>query len=399
MKICLDAGHYGKRNQSPVVPEYYESDMTWKLYRKLRAALEAYGFEVIGTRTSQDQDIALVTRGRMSAGCVAFISLHSNACGTESVDRPEGIYTMGDDKAKNMAALLADTVRNVMGTKDAAKTYQRVGDDRDGDGKNDDYYGVLYGAATVNTPGIILEHSFHTNTRAAKWLMDDNNLNELARAEAETLAKYFGLSGGTQDDGQMYRIRKSWNDAKSQVGAYRNLENAKNACPDGYTVYDKKGVPVYPVKDATPAKNTDVVLEYAVKTQDHGWLNLSEHKGDYAGWNNSPIIAVAMRVNKGRVKYRVHVAGGGWLNWITGCDLNDYNSGYAGNNKPIDAIQVYYYTPDDIRPYKRAKYRVMALGRNEYWGWQYDDETKGGQDGYAGALFGTPLVRLQAIIE
>ena len=32
IKICIDAGHYGKYNRSPVVPEYYESDMVWKLH-------------------------------------------------------------------------------------------------------------------------------------------------------------------------------------------------------------------------------------------------------------------------------------------------------------------------------------------------------------------------------
>ena len=31
-KICLDAGHYAKYNRSPVVPEYYESVMNWKLH-------------------------------------------------------------------------------------------------------------------------------------------------------------------------------------------------------------------------------------------------------------------------------------------------------------------------------------------------------------------------------
>lgn len=32
IKICLDAGHYGKYNRSPAVKTYYESDMNWKLH-------------------------------------------------------------------------------------------------------------------------------------------------------------------------------------------------------------------------------------------------------------------------------------------------------------------------------------------------------------------------------
>lgn len=47
------------------------------------------------------------------------------------------------------------------------------------------------------------------------------------------------------DTEQMYRVRKTWADAKSQIGAYRVLKNAKAACKEGYTVYDKDGNAVY----------------------------------------------------------------------------------------------------------------------------------------------------------
>ena len=33
---------------------------------------------------------------------------------------------------------------------------------------------------------------------------------------------------------QLYRVRKSWSDDKSQIGAYFSLENAKKACKAGY---------------------------------------------------------------------------------------------------------------------------------------------------------------------
>lgn len=45
---------------------------------------------------------------------------------------------------------------------------------------------------------------------------------------------------------EIYRIRKSWADVKSQIGAYKNLENAKNACPAGYYVFNSKGEVIYP---------------------------------------------------------------------------------------------------------------------------------------------------------
>ena len=45
-----------------------------------------------------------------------------------------------------------------------------------------------------------------------------------------------------------YRVRKNWGDAKSQIGAYHNLEYAKDAADanPGYSVYDEAGVKVYP---------------------------------------------------------------------------------------------------------------------------------------------------------
>ena len=36
IKICIDAGHYGKNNYSTVYPSYYESVMTWKLHLFLK---------------------------------------------------------------------------------------------------------------------------------------------------------------------------------------------------------------------------------------------------------------------------------------------------------------------------------------------------------------------------
>ena len=277
--VCLDAGHYGKYNRSPVVPTYYESTAMWTLHNYLATELESHGIQVIKTRTSQAKDLDLSARGRASKGADLFISLHSNACGTESVDRPVGIYLVDDncgtidEASKEIAALLAETVSEVMQTKDKPNTYSKLASsDRDGDGKkNDDYYGVLYGCHQVGTAGLILEHSFHTNTRAAKWLLDDANLKSLAKAEAKTLADWFGISTAVSaptttpekpqnepdSSTKYYRIRKTWEDKASQKGAYKSLENAKAVCPEGYTVFDWNGKSVYS-KAVTPKEEIKV---------------------------------------------------------------------------------------------------------------------------------------------
>ena len=91
VKICLDAGHFGKYNRSPAVTSYYESDMNWKLHLLLKKYLEQYGIEVITTRADQEKDMGLYARGQASKGCNLFLSIHSNAVGSavnEAVDYP-----------------------------------------------------------------------------------------------------------------------------------------------------------------------------------------------------------------------------------------------------------------------------------------------------------------------
>lgn len=143
---------------------------------------------------------------------------------------------------------------------------------------------------------------------------------------------------------------------------------------------------------SVPSSNV-VNVYYRVKTQKHGWLPEVKNLEDYAGWENSPITGLAIRVDKGSIKYRVHIKGGNWLPYVTGCNINDFNNGFAGDGKNIiDAVEVYYFTPNDIRPYKKAKYKV-----NDY-PYQLDNEKGNGMDGYAG-VYGVNATKFQIVIE
>ena len=188
IKICIDAGHYGVYNRSPAIPEYTEAEYMWRLHLLLGAELEKRGFEVVYTRAEQERDMALTQRGRLSRGCSLFLSLHSNAVGEgvrEDIDYPVAYVTVSG-KADGIGKALAECVERVMNTNQSARIEGRRG-------TSGDYYGVLRGASEVGTPGLILEHSFHTNTKMTRWLMDKDNLKALAQAEANTLAKYFDL--------------------------------------------------------------------------------------------------------------------------------------------------------------------------------------------------------------
>lgn len=206
--VCLDAGHYGKYNRSPAIKSYYESDMTWKLHLLLKTELEKYDIEVWTTRADKSKDLGLNARGKASKGSDLLISLHSNAVGTntnEAVDYVAVYHlyddtgTDVDDKSKALAKMLAPVIADTMGVKQGSRVTTRRGSgDHNGDGVlNDNYYSVLNGCRLVGTPGLIVEHSFHTNTNATKWLLDDNNLAKMAKAEALVIAKYFDVQKDT----------------------------------------------------------------------------------------------------------------------------------------------------------------------------------------------------------
>lgn len=252
-KVCLDAGHYGsKYNRSPVVSGYYESDRMWVLAELLSAALKKRGVTVVQTRTNKASDLALTSRGKKAAGCDLFLSLHSNAASSESVDYPVA-YVFRDDKkttlderSEEIGLKLAKVVEKLMDTRQDARTATRGSDnDRDGNGvKDDEYYGVLHGAKVVKVPGVILEHSFHTNTAATKWLMSDANLAKLAEAEAECIADWLGVKTPVVSTGSAvnYRVRVTIDDLNIRSGPGTKYASKGYIKPGVYTIVQKDGI-------------------------------------------------------------------------------------------------------------------------------------------------------------
>ena len=65
---------------------------------------------------------------------------------------------------------------------------------------------------------------------------------------ADVVAAMNGQAPAQPATEKLYRVRKTWTDAESQIGAYTVLENAKKACLPGYSVYDEDGKQVYTVQ-------------------------------------------------------------------------------------------------------------------------------------------------------
>lgn len=93
----------------------------------------------------------------------------------------------------------------------------------------------------------------------------------------------------------LYRVRKTWKDAKSQKGAFYDLSNAKK-CADknkGYSVFDESGKTVYTSKSS----NTKSVETLAREVIQGKWGNGDDRKSklEKAGYNYN---AVQKRVNE-----------------------------------------------------------------------------------------------------
>jgi tetrahydromethanopterin S-methyltransferase subunit B len=148
--------------------------------------------------------------------------LHSNASSNVFADAPWMIHlsddskTIIDEKSKEIARALGNPISNLMGVSQPYYYTKSVDFDRDGNGYIDDeYYGVLFGAKSVGVPAIIIEHSFHTNKKAADWLLDDVNLERLAEVEADALAKYYGVDD--KMDERIEKLEKRIKELENQV--------------------------------------------------------------------------------------------------------------------------------------------------------------------------------------
>lgn len=223
--------------------------------------------------------------------------------------------------------------------------------------------------------------TIETSDDNSNWYVNDTTLNSLIKLVAD-IAKRNNL-------GKLVKGKNlTWHSLVADKGRETDCPGDYLRSKIQYIADEANKINGY----GSTTSDTKVNVYYRVKTQKHGWLPEVKNLEDYAGFQGSPITDVAIRVDKGSIKYRVAPVGKDFLPYVTGCNINDFNNGYAGNGTPIDRLEVYYYTPNYIRPYKKAKYKVNNFD------WQYDNEKTKGQDGYAGAK-GVVATKIQIVIE
>lgn len=105
---------------------------------------------------------------------------------------------------------------------------------------------------TGGTDGVLQMHRWYAQTSCpgpylgSKFTYIANEVNKRLRG-----------GSGKSTSSNLYRVRKSWSDSKSQKGAFKNLNSAINlAKNNGYKVFDNNGKQVYPeVKQASTSSN------------------------------------------------------------------------------------------------------------------------------------------------
>lgn len=148
---------------------------------------------------------------------------------------------------------------------------------------------------------------------------------------------------------------------------------------------------------ASSSTKPKINVYYAVQTKEDGWLPEVKNLNDYAGYKDHKVISLKMRVDEGSIKYRGTTVSGRRLGWVTGCNVNDYYNGYAGNGEPLATIEAEYYTPKNIA--NKTGYQYLYYKVNNY---PYQIDLKQSKskhlDGYAGAK-GKSFTKFQAYID
>ena len=337
MKIGLRGGH--SPNCKGAMGYLDEQAEVRKIYYELAPMLQAQGHTVINCNSDEYSQSADLNKGTNTAnanGCDIFVSIHMNASGGAGNGTECWLYDASNGTMNTIADRICENF--------AAKGFKNRGRK---------YNTGFHDLNATRMPAMIVETLFCDNSH------DAGLYNALgAKGIAELIAA--AIAGQTVSGGAVIPVQPSAPAASGSGG--------------GSTIHFK----------------------YRVRTKEDGWLPEVVNLADYAGIPGHAITDIAIGIDRGSLWYQVHVKGAGWLPAVSGYNINDYNNGYAGNGQVIDAVRVYYNIPADYAAqygYQKAQYRVSPLNGN-YWPWQYDNETGGGQDGYAGVI-GKAIDRFQ----
>ena len=111
---------------------------------------------------------------------------------------------------------------------------------------------------------ILTVHRWFANKACpGDWLY--NRLGDVANRVTHNLQGNMQKPSNTAS-GALYRVRKSWQDAQSQKGAFSSLANAKKCANEnsGYSVFDGNGTTIYPASGSSTPSNSSMLYKVKV---------------------------------------------------------------------------------------------------------------------------------------
>ena len=120
----------------------------------------------------------------------------------------------------------------------------------------------LYELRATKMPSVIVEVCFVEATEDVA-LYNKLGADAIGKNIAEAISdkKVVVSSNSSQSTSALYRVRKTWADAKSQIFASKTFKGAKAQCKVGYSVFDENGKCLY-TNNPAPV-GTDEVMRYA----------------------------------------------------------------------------------------------------------------------------------------
>ena len=206
--------------------QYTEAALMLPITKSAVKYLRASGIKVItdadhGNNKNMIEDVRWANR----VGAALYVSIHCDYSGAPKGVMP--LYISGS--GKKLAKALNSAVKKGVGMR--SRGVQRRTD--------------LWELNGTDMPACILE----TGSIKGDLATLKGKPDTYGKAIAKGICSYLGVAfkeGSKTKPKETYRVRKTWKDAKSQKGAFKDLANAKK-CADkyGYSVFNSNGKVIY----------------------------------------------------------------------------------------------------------------------------------------------------------
>jgi len=187
-------------------------------------------------------DLAIGDKGRSleayNKRCDFYLAIHTNAAGGINISATGavGIYNSNQNKGKQlMTAMVGELTKiNPIKSNRVTPIYHQ------------NSLIEINSPMNFNIESSLIEIDFHDNIKTVPFLI--NQHEQITDAMIKSIINTFIINRKQETKQPIYRVRTTWDNANSQLGAFTELENAKKSIikTTKYKIYNEKGVEIYP---------------------------------------------------------------------------------------------------------------------------------------------------------